>query len=75
MLVRSPELHALGVVDGDGLSLQRARESVRDELAQLSDYGRRDPGQLREAAVRGVQRSFRRDGERRPAVQALMVEL
>jgi hypothetical protein len=55
--------------------LMRAREAVRDELAGLSDYARRDPDQLKAAATRGVQRSFRRDGERRPVVHPLLIEV
>lgn len=75
MLVRSPELHGLGISDPDGLTLMRAREDVRDELAALSEYARRDPAQMREAAVRAVNRAFRREGERRPAVQPIVLEL
>jgi ribonuclease J len=74
-LVRSPELHGLGITDGDGLALVRARETVRDELAQLSEYARRDPAQLRDAAVRAVHRSFRREAEHRPVVHPLVIEL
>ena len=75
MLLRSPEVHGLGLVDPNGLALLRARENVRDELAQLSEYARRDPNEIREAAIRAVQRSFRKEYERRPAVQALVVEV
>ena len=75
MLLRSPELYAMAVSDPDGLALARAREEVRDELAALSEYARRDPQQLRDAAVRAVGRSFRREGERRPAVQPILVEM
>jgi len=75
MLLRSPELYALGLADPDGLALARAREEVRDELAALSEYAKRDPAQLRDSAVRAVQRSFRRNGERRPVVQPIVIEM
>jgi ribonuclease J len=73
-LLRSPELSGIGLAQDDHLLL-RAREVVRDELSSLSGYARRDPGLLREAAERGVVRSFRKDGERRPMVHAVLIEV
>jgi ribonuclease J len=75
LLLRSPELTAIGVTDPGGNALNRAREWIRDELAGLSDYARREPEELKNAAMRAVVRSFRRDGERRPVVQPVVVEI
>ncbi len=74
MLLRSPELSGVGMPQDPAL-LMRAREVVRDEISELSEYARHDPTQLRDAAIRGVYRSFRRDGERRPVVQPVVIEV
>lgn len=74
-LLRSPELTGLALHAQGELLLQRAREVVRDELAQLSAYARRDSDALREAVERGIHRSFKRDGERKPVVQVIAVDV
>jgi hypothetical protein len=48
---------------------------VRDELANLGSMAKVAPQELKDACMRAVDRSFRRDGMRRPLVVTTLVEL